>query len=159
MNTTLNTWNMSLKKKSVDRGFSFALVLLLVNQVKCFDNFQTTFNPMSYDQLKNYSWIYCRQASAVGNAVENWMTVICQLMKMAGEMENILIKDLLKIMSQSWSLLACMGNIVKSAPTPLGKTLMMEFIEYQKQNWLAYLTHYGLVTPYSDIYLGQHWLG
>ena len=40
------------------------------------------------------------QASAVGNAVENWMTVICQLMKMAGKVDNILIKDCLKIMPQ-----------------------------------------------------------
>ena len=31
---------------------------------------------------------------------------------------------------------------------------MVEFVESPKQNWLAYLTHYGLVTRYSDIYLG-----
>ena len=58
------------------------------------------FLPILYNQLKNYSWIYCMQASAVWHVVKNGMTVFCQLMKMAGKMDNILIKDWLKIVSQ-----------------------------------------------------------
>ena len=48
---------------------------------------------------------------------------------MVGKMKNILIKDWLKIMSQILVIIGLHGNIAKSEPIHLGKTLMMEFVE------------------------------
>ena len=87
------------------------------------------FKPIFYNQLKNESWIYCKQAWAVGNAVENWMTVICQLIKLVGKMDNILIKDWLKILSQILVIIGLHGYYCEISINPLGKTLMMEFVE------------------------------
>ena len=59
------------------------------------------------------------------------MTVICQLVKMAGKIDNILIKDWLKIMSQNLVIIGLHGKYYEISTNPLAKTLMMEFVEYQ----------------------------
>ena len=50
-------------------------------------------------------------------------------MKMAGKMDNILIKDWLKILSQILVIIGLHGQYCEISTKPLGKTLMMEFVE------------------------------